>query len=371
MTQNSFSERRCFPSYCPRRGFTLVELLVVIAIIGVLISLLLPAVQAAREAARRTQCASNLRQIVLAMHNFENTYRVLPAYGSLAGSNAGNFSIQARLLPFVEQENLRNLLSFDVPLTIGCCPGDLHPRFIEPARTVIKLFRCPSDGNTDLFQIRTGTSGGATGRLDLYAGTNYHVNLGSALGTNYDARLPTDGIAWNNSRVTFADILDGTSHTAAFGESLLGVPHDPPPAAPQTDYARKRTMMNIRCQWISNTAPPQVPGLVGYVVPWDPVTYYQMSLSSPLFRGWTGARGAGWISGREYWTGYHHYLPPNSNIPDMQTCGNGVLGARSNHPGGVNIGFCDGSLRFIRDTIDLAVWRALATRAGGEVANVE
>jgi prepilin-type N-terminal cleavage/methylation domain-containing protein/prepilin-type processing-associated H-X9-DG protein len=349
------------------KGFTLIELLVVVAIIAILIGLLLPAVQKVREAAARTQCQNNLKQLGLAMHNYENVQQRLPSYSSLPGSNAGNFSIQARLLPYVEQENLRNLLTFDVSLTVGCCPGDLRPQFIEPAKTVVRLFRCPSDRSPDTFVSRSGTTGGATGTDFIYAGTNYHVNIGTAVGTNYDARLPTDGIAWTNSFVRLTDITDGTSNTSAFGESLLGVQAQNPPT-PTTDDERKRTMMNIRCSWISSTVPPTVPGLTeDYVVPYDPNAYYSMSLSSPLNRGWTGQRGAGWINGREYWTAYQHYLPPNSTIPDMQTCGNGVLGARSNHPGGVNICFCDGSVRFIRDSIHLDAWRAYATRAGGEV----
>ncbi|MBY0457904.1 MAG: DUF1559 domain-containing protein, partial [Gemmataceae bacterium] len=124
------------------------------------------------------------------------------------------------------------------------------------------------------------------------------------------------------------------------------------------------------CSWISSAVPPTVSGLTaGYVLPDDPNGYYAMSLASPLNRGWSGQRGAGWISGREYWTAYQHYLPPNSNIPDTQTCGNGVLGARSNHTGGVNVAFCDGSVRFIRDSISLAAWRAYASRNGGEIIN--
>ncbi|VTR98385.1 DUF1559 domain-containing protein [Tuwongella immobilis] len=354
-----------------RNAFTLIELLVVIAIIAILIGLLLPAVQKVREAASRMKCQNNMKQLALAVHNFESANQLLPAYSSLTGSNAGNFSIQARLLPFVEQENLRNLLTFDVSLTVGCCPGDVRPQFVVPAKTVLSLFRCPSDASQDTFTSRSGTSGGATGQDFVYAGTNYHVNIGTGVGTLYDARLPTDGIAWTNSRVRITDIIDGTSNTAAFGESLLGVQTQAPPA-PTTDAERKRVMMNITCSWISPTIPPAVAGLNGgYVLPVDPAGYYSMSLASSLNRGWSGQRGAGWISGREYWTAYQHYLPPNSNIPDMQTCGNGVLGSRSNHTGGVNLALCDGSVRFVRDSITLTTWRAYGSRNGGEIITEE
>jgi len=340
----------------------------VIAIIGLLMALLLPAIQRVREAANRMRCANNLRQLGLATHNYESVEQRLPYIENLPGSSGGNFSIQARLLPYVEQDNLRNLLNFNESLMVGCCPGDLRPQYIVPAKTVLSLFRCPSDGGPDTFIVRSGTMGGATGQNFTFAGTNYHVNIGTALGTLYDTRCPTDGIAWINSYVRIADITDGTSNTALFSESLLGLQAQRP-GAPTTDAERKRVMMDIRCLFIDSNMPPAQCGLQGYVVPNDPNTYYSNTLASPLNRGWQGQRGAGWIHGREYWTAYNHYLPPNSNIPDMLTCGWGVFGARSNHPGGVNVCFGDGSVRFIRDTINLSVWRALATRAGGEVVS--
>lgn len=351
-----------------KSGFTLIELLVVIAIIAVLIGLLLPAVQKVREAANRMSCQNNMKQIGLAMHAFEGTNSRIPGYEAINGvGNSGNFSVLAQMLPFVEQDNLRNMLDFKIPMQIGCCPGDLTPAFRDPAATVIRMFRCPSDGAKDVFEVTTGTRGGATGRIDRYAGTNYHINTGTSVGTLYDTRLPTDGIAWVNSRVRFADILDGTSNTAAFSESLFGLPLQTV-NKPITDYERKRSYMNVTCTWISSAVPPATPGLTqGYVVPSDPNVFEAYTQANGLARGWAGQRGAGWIHGPEYWTAYNHYHLPNSTIPDMGTCGAGVFGARSEHTGGVNVLLCDGSVKFVQNGINLATWRGLSTRMGGEI----
>lgn len=354
-------------AYPARRahGFTLIELLVVVSIVAVLIALLLPAVQQAREAARRTQCKNNLKQIGLSLHNYESTHSVLPAYYSFGAANSGSFSVQAQLLPYMDQASLHSLIDFAIRPQIGCCPGDVNPLLIQVAKTRLSVFRCPSDPGPDVINVTSGTTGGATGATFQYATTNYHVNSGTGVGTLYDARLPTDGIAWTNAKVRFSDISDGLTNTAAFSESLIGLPAQIV-SAPSNNKERRRSYVNVACIWNSSTVPPVTAGLAnGFSAPWDPSLLQAMTVA--ISRGWAGQRGAGWIHGREYWTAYNHYHSPNSSTPDMGTCGNGIFAARSEHAGGIQLLLCDGSVRFASESMNLATWRAIGTRSGTEL----
>jgi len=346
-----------------RSAFTLVELLVVIAIIGILIGLLLPAVQSAREAARRMSCSNNLKQITLATHNYESAYQRLPTNFTSSTNTSGNFSVFAQLAPFYEQANVQDLIRFERPLKVGCCPGQLFPPHDVAAKTELGMLRCPSESQFGLYDVAT-LSG--RGPIQQYAGTNYSMNFGTGVGTQYDTRVPTDGIHWIDSQIGFEAITDGLSNTAAFSEHLLGVAEQRPPE-PTSLAMRQRTMMNCRCAFVSRSRPPSPAGFQDFWLPEDPNELEDYVRGHALFRNWSGQRGAGWINGREYWTGYTHYHPPQSRIPDMTSCGYGVFAARSNHPGGVHVARCDGSVAFTSESVDLSVWRTLATRNGHEV----
>lgn len=331
-------------------GFTLVELLVVITIIGMLTALLLPAVQAAREAARRMSCKNNLKQMGLAMQNYTAAQGAFPSLNDSQPQTS--FAVHARILPYMEQQNLHNLIDFDQPLMLGGGGSSVvNPIQAAAAGTVIPLFLCPCDNTNSRFSsfLSFQPPGGTSG------GTNYVACTGSGKDTYYDTRHPSDGLFWRNSKVRFADIRDGTSHTMVFSESLLGTDSGVYAPTPEDPLRQMASM----CSLFSFNA--SGPGLVGVANP-----DLQAVVAGATY--WRGCRGATWIWGREQANSFSTYMPPNTPVPDMAAKGIGFFAARSHHVGGVHAAFADGSVRFISDSIQLDVWRALSTRAGEEVA---
>lgn len=318
-------------SYCGcRGGFTLVELLVVIAIIGVLVSLLLPAVQAAREAGRRIQCANNLKQLALACHNYHDVYKrfAMPAHDSLYG-----YSAQSKLLPFVEQSTLHNLIDYRIPLLL---PPAWNPIINPPLRNVagerLSLMICPSDvGSPHL------TENGFT-----WAGGNYMANLGSGTGYNYCARGPADGVFWHAFGAGFHDLLDGSSHTVLLAETIFGDPRS-------VTLTPVRSATQLRR--VSGGAPCSV---AAETLVLRPTTSYD------------GRRAGAWIRNTGYHTFVNAYFPPNSQESDVVFHGDSIATSRSYHRNGVNLALCDGSVQFISQSIDLLTWRKLFMRNDGQ-----
>lgn len=324
----------------------------VIAIIGVLIALLLPAIQAAREAARRVSCTNHFRQLGVALLGYTDAHGHLPGLGSTPQTS---FSVHSHILPYLEQETLRKSIDFEQPLMLGgtgsVCVNSVQ---VGPTQAVVEVFLCPSDDMNAQFSHYLYFPGGQ-GRS---AGTSYVVCGGSGTGTNYDLRHPSDGLFWSHSAVQSRDMRDGTSHTMMMSESLLGLDSDT--AGPEPADSRHQ-MADMCSQFSLNT---DGPGLAGVANP---------DLRSVLAGAtyWRGIRGAAWIWGREPITTFSAYMPPNTNVPDMVAKGTGFFAARSNHPGGVNTLFADGSVHFIEQSIDLPAWRALSTRDGKEVAKAD
>jgi prepilin-type N-terminal cleavage/methylation domain-containing protein/prepilin-type processing-associated H-X9-DG protein len=321
-----------------RRGnaFTLVELLVVIAIIGVLIALLLPAIQASREAARRGQCQNNLKQVALAIQNYESSKKSLPIFAELPRTTTFQpFSAQARLLAYLEQETIARQIDFDVAV-----PFTAHP---ELARTRIATYMCASEENDRERQTPTLT----------YYPLNYCLNEGTWFIYDPVSNEAGDGAFAPNRAFRTGEISDGLSNTLAASECKAYQPN-------LWDTSKPGEL---------GVAPPRTPA--------DMVAYHGGTFD---FNGHTE-----WVEGDVHETGFTTTFTPNTEVTyvdgavtysiDLTSIRDGesttlptyaAVTARSFHPGAVNAAMLDGSVRTVSDAVDLAIWRAAGTRAGEE-----
>ncbi|TWU35760.1 hypothetical protein Q31b_51950 [Novipirellula aureliae] len=343
--------RRISPAVA-RQAFTLVELLVVIAIIGVLVGLLLPAVQSAREAARSMQCSNNLKQIGLALHNYASTYNeAFPNNGySWPGGYPSDYSPHAKILPFLEQAQLQDLIDFDIYMghpALADLPADLH----VAAGTRVATYECPSDINAALHGL-TMPSGASI----QIAGTSYSMNQGSGLdGVFHPGNgVKSDGLCWIGATVRFRDILDGTSNTIAFAEALIGGDIDQATPTPLMDpdfYRASTSAADTTVASLSDSG--NVADIQSYITSWN------------------GDRNHYWLRGSvPNGPVMNGRLSPNSQIPDMVRGSSKITAARSNHAGLVKVCLADGSVRNVTDSVDADVWHASWTKRGREVETI-
>jgi prepilin-type N-terminal cleavage/methylation domain-containing protein len=330
-----------------RSGFTLVELLVVIAIIGILVGLLLPAVQAAREAARRMQCSNNVKQLGLAIHNYESGYKRFPPgvaidYNAPSSANNAGWGVHGRILPFLEGSNLYNQVDVNVAWDF---------QFVIDSVSV-PMFRCPSDPKGG--DIRDP----GAGRPKIYP-NNYGVNYGPWFVFNPVTQQQGSGVFFPNSFMRIAGITDGTTNTLLISEVKAWNPY-------------------FRNGGPSTTA---IPNTV------DEAT--SIATSGTSFRD-TGHTE--WPDGRVHHTGFTATFSPNTKLIvtvagklldiDYNSWQEGIdrrqgkptyafVGSRSHHTGLVVSGLCDGSVRTFSNSIDRIVWRSLSTRDGGEVVSMD
>jgi prepilin-type N-terminal cleavage/methylation domain-containing protein/prepilin-type processing-associated H-X9-DG protein len=336
----------------PRRGFTLIELLVVIAIIAVLIALLLPAVQAAREAARRAQCVNNLKQLGLALANYESANGSLPPTSVNASATPAptSFGMKARILPFIEQAAMANSLNFSFT------PSSHQNETILVAQ--INVLNCPSDANVPSISW-TMTNGTAVPEgytsYPNSIGTIVFNNGGAFDGPAYRMAMPTEG-----GVVTMASVTDGTSNTAMWSEWVRG-------RGGSTDFGLHQTY--------ATGAPYQNPSTTAYV---NPQLYLNACQQSSTLYGGGDHKGQTWLN---HFCGqggcYSHIMTPNLHAcyftgtyggaqPDLT-----VVGASAYHPGGVNVAFLDGSVKFVKNSVSPVTWWAIATKSGGEVISAD
>jgi prepilin-type N-terminal cleavage/methylation domain-containing protein/prepilin-type processing-associated H-X9-DG protein len=357
----------------PRRAFTLIELLVVIAIIAVLIALLLPAVQSAREAARRTQCTNNLKQLALAINNYHTATNSFPSGAVYTGYNTtgynigwGSWSAQALLLSYLEQGPLYNAANFS---WVTCCAQGF-PTNSTVTETLLAAFVCPSDG---LSPVRASGTWGSAASLSCWQWTgttnNYLASLGTTtayggLGSKGTGVFTQGGVVYGMQAIT-----DGSSNTIAFGESLVG------DGTVETVKWRDGPIVAQQGQAVAlldiSTNPTGVLADLAACA-------LGLQTQNTATAGTQNQKGFRWSNSDGGFGLFNTIVPPNSLTYPFAWCAMGRSSGSnasdgpyqctsSNHPGGCNFAFCDGGVRFLKSSINIKTYWALGTRANGEV----
>lgn len=323
-----------FHGYLRRRGFTLIELLVVIAIIAVLVALLLPAVQQAREAARRSQCKNNLKQLGLAMHNYHESFSVLPpgatsamCLGGAGPSKWGGWSAHTMMLPALDQGPLYNQLNFNSDCSYEAPNSTL-------CNVKLAVFKCPSDGDF----VGSGDKG--------------VLNYMSSMGPNFNwtgSQAQQKGMFNAEVIVRLSDVRDGTSNTIAMAEMIIG-----------DNQSAVYTLGDLvrPIAWVGGaTYKPTLAQLTTYGA------NCQAGIGTHL-----SACGHRWQYSMPYNSLFNTINPPNSTFPTCFICSGcgegdsaGVFTARSRHPGGVHCVLGDGAVRFVSNSIDINTWQNLGS----------
>ena len=365
-----------------RSGFTLIELLVVIAIIAVLIALLLPAVQSAREAARRVQCNNNLKQLGLAMHNYVSTVEKLPWGAGPWGWN--DWSGHVMLLPYMEQQSMFNAINF----ANGCADNRCAGMNTTAVNNKLSALICPSDsdklssvqghnnymGNAGSApnSFYGGRGGGAAGSNPSQGSKGVMAGIFCFVGVACDnGPAPPCGAANGQTpfSIGFADIQDGLSNTAAFSERVKGINSN---NSSQFDgRIPSSSLINIAGVPVNGDVNTGDGGPALFYTRCKAVSLANVTSSMLDSQDSSGAR---WDVGYAADTRYNHVMPPNSTNCDGDNDDAGrqtAYSASSRHPGGVNVLMCDGSVKFIKQTVSATTWWALGTRAASEVISAD
>jgi prepilin-type N-terminal cleavage/methylation domain-containing protein/prepilin-type processing-associated H-X9-DG protein len=372
------------------RGFTLIELLVVIAIIAVLVALLLPAVQAAREAARRSSCSNNMKQLGLAIHNYESSFQCVPtsslypcpAINPLTGSQqcwGYGVSPLVSILPYIEQGAISSNYNVQMGVFGSYPPSTVGPITWWANTTVFNLqvavFLCPSD-NKLLRQPVTNYVANIGGPFILngYSGPFVPLNpwqIDNLNGTYTNYQYP---FSQNTGTISLAGITDGTSNTALWSEAVTGTNLPVVAGTNKTTELRGFFQTNFYMNWTQIPVPAVGNEVLRFLAACNAVPTGTVGVNT----NGSSLRGTSWQISLPYYANYQMYN--HMSAPNSRSCANvhvdnigldvyGTSPATSFHSGGVNVGMADGSVKFVKETIGLQTWWAVGTRGGNEPIN--